>query len=40
MAVIETHLFLKRAGHQSAQFRQTVIDPVSTAFLNDLLKGL
>jgi len=36
--LIDTHLFLKRAGHQSAQLRQTIIYPVPTALLYDLSK--
>ncbi len=39
-AVIDPHLLLKRAGHQPAQLRQTVIDPVPAALLNDLFKQI
>lgn len=33
------YLLLKSTGYQPPQLRQTVIDPVSTALLNDLKKA-
>lgn len=33
------YLLLKSTGYQPPQLRQTVIDPVSTALLNDLQKA-
>lgn len=33
------YLLLKSTGYQPPQLRQTVIDPVSSAFLNDLQKA-
>lgn len=35
----KTYLFLKSTRHQSSQLRQTIIDPVTSPFLNYLQMG-